>query len=48
MLPALEVLDCSPMPTLKTLYVADSQVIDGVTINRSEDNIPAKTVIKIK
>ena len=48
MLPALEVLDCSPMPTLKTLYVADSQVIDGVTMNRSEDNIPAKTVIKIK
>lgn len=48
MLPALEVLDCSPMPTLKTLYVADSQVIDGVTKNRSEDNVPAGTNIIIR
>ena len=48
MLPALEVLDCSPMPTLKTLYVADSQVIDGVTMNRSEDNVPAGTNIIIR
>ncbi len=48
MLPSLEVLDCSPMPALKTLYVADGQVIDGVTVNRSEDNVPAGTNIIIR
>ena len=48
MLPNLELVECAPMNTLKKLYVSDSQVIEGVTRNRSEANVPAETEIVIR
>ena len=45
MLPLLEIVECAPMPTLKTLYVSEDQRIEGVTSNRSEENVPASTNI---
>ena len=47
MLPNLESLRCAPMNTLKKLYVSESQVIPGVTRDRSEDNVPSETEIVV-
>lgn len=47
-------LFCSPMNNargknlLKVLWVKEGQTIDGVTVNRSTDNVPAETEIKEK
>lgn len=48
MLPRLEIVECAPMNTLKKLYVSDTQVIEGVTHNRSEANVPAETEIVVR
>ncbi len=45
---SLTSLDCSPMSTLKTLYVSSGQSIEGVTVNRSTDRVPSGTSIKTK
>ena len=51
MLPKLEILECSPMPgtagknLLKKLYVSEDQEIQGVTVNRSTNNVPEDTEI---
>jgi len=42
----LTTLDCSPMETLETLYVGASQKINYVTYNRSDNYVPAATVIQ--
>ena len=47
-------LFCAPMDDkdgnniLKTLYVSAGQSIEGVTVNRSTEHIPAKTDIVVK
>lgn len=47
----LDYLDCSPMNNsngnnlLETLYVAQDQNINGVTLNRSNNNVPDETLI---
>ncbi|MBR0533576.1 MAG: hypothetical protein IJK19_02660 [Bacteroidales bacterium] len=48
MLPNLEIVDCAPMNSLTTLYVSDVQHIEGVTHNRSEENLPARTEIVVR
>lgn len=48
MLPNLEIVDCAPMNSLTTLYVSDTQLIEGITRNRSEENIPARTEIEVR
>ena len=48
MLPGLEIMQCSPMATLKTLYVSEDQQIEGVTVNRSEESVPAGTKIIVR
>ena len=48
MLPRLGVMDCSPMKTLKRLYVSEGQEIPGVTVERSEEKVPAETEIVVK
>ena len=48
MLPNLEIVDCAPMNSLTTLYVSDIQSIEGITRNRSEENIPARTEIEVR
>ena len=45
---SLSSLDCSPMSTLKTLYLSSGQNIEGVTVNRSTDRVPSATSIKTK
>ncbi len=47
--PHLTFIDCSPMPTLKTLTVAEGAQIEGVNVNRSEEYVPATTeIIEVK
>lgn len=48
-LPLLTTLDCSPMDGdgLEKLYVSADQVIDKVTVNRSNNNVPATTEIVV-
>ncbi len=48
MLPRLEIVDCAPMSTLRKLYVSDTQMIEGITRNRSEENVPAETEIVVR
>ena len=48
MLPYLEVVECAPMASLRKLYVSDTQRINGVTVNRSEANVPAGAEIVIR
>lgn len=48
MLPNLEIVECAPMNSLTTLYVSDVQSIEGITRNRSEENIPARTEIEVR
>ncbi len=51
---SLSLLDCSPMNdnsgsnTLKYVIVNSTQSLEGITINRSNDNIPAETQIIVK
>jgi len=45
---SLTYLYCSPMSTLKTLYVSTGQSIEGVTLNRSTNRVPSGTSIKTK
>ena len=48
-LPMLTTLDCSPMDGdgLEKLYVSADQVIDKVTVNRNNNNVPATTEIVV-
>ena len=46
MLPNLELVEAAPMNSLKKLYVADTQRINGVTVNRSDSIIPTNTEIE--
>ena len=51
MLPELYLLECSPVGGknyLTKLYVSDTQLIEGVTVNRSINNIPSETEIIIR
>ena len=48
MLPYLEVVECAPMASLRKLYVSDTQRINGVTVYRSEANVPAETEIVVR
>lgn len=41
-------LECSPMPTLKTLYLKSGWKIDGINVNRNTACIPAETEIRYK
>ena len=45
---SLTYFDCSPMSTLKTLYVSSGQSIDHVTTNRRTSYVPAGTSIVTK
>lgn len=48
MLPLLEIVDCAPMASLNKLYVSEDQKIEGITQNRSEENVPAATKIVVR
>ncbi len=46
MLPNLEIVEFAPMNSLKKIYVADTQRIEGVNVNRSDSVVPARTEIE--
>lgn len=48
MLPLLEIVDCAPMASLNKLYVSEDQNIEGITQNRSEENVPASAKIVVR